>query len=236
MSHDEPTGHPSEHDPRHGAAGSEITVMIVDDHAVVRRGLRAFLGAVPGITVIAEAPDGRAAVEEIGRLAAFARIPDVVLMDLMMPRMNGIDAIAALRSSHPGARVVALTSYGDAQRVHAALEAGASGYVLKDADADEVATAVRAAARDEVHLDAAVGRALAMSMSVRRPVADLTGREREVLVLVAQGKSNQDIADTLVISERTARTHVSHVIGKLGLESRVQAALWAVRNGLVTLS
>jgi len=217
-------------------AGQDITVLLVDDHAVVRRGLRAFLGAVPGIEVVGEASDGQAAVEELGRLAAFARVPDVVLMDLMMPRMGGIDAIAAIRSSHPGVRVVALTSYSEAQRVHAALEAGASGYVLKDAEADEVAAAIRAAARDEVHLDAAVARTLAMSMSVRRPVADLTSREREVLVLVAQGKSNQDIADALFISERTARTHVSHVIGKLGLESRVQAALWAVRNGLVTLT
>jgi DNA-binding NarL/FixJ family response regulator len=214
----------------------DITVLLVDDHAMVRRGLRGFLRAVPGIEVVGEASDGRAAVEELGRMAAFARVPDVVLMDLMMPRMGGIEAIAAIRSAHPGVRVVALTSYSEPQRVHAALEAGASGYVLKDAEADEVATAIRAAARDEVHLDAAVARTLAMTMSAGRPVADLTSREREVLVLVAQGKSNQDIADVLFISERTARTHVSHVIGKLGLESRVQAALWAVRNGLITLT
>jgi DNA-binding NarL/FixJ family response regulator len=216
-------------------ASDDITVMLVDDHAVVRRGLRGFLRAVPGIEVVGEAGNGHEAVQELGRLAAFARVPDVVLMDLMMPRMGGIDAIAAIRSAHPDVRVVALTSYSEPQRVHAALEAGASGYVLKDAEADEVAAAVRAAARDEVHLDAAVARTLAMAMSVRRPVADLTSREREVLVLVARGKSNQDIADTLFISERTARTHVSHVIGKLGLQSRVQAALWALRNGLVTL-
>lgn len=217
-------------------AAADIRVMVVDDHAVVRRGLRAFIGAVPGISVVAEAEDGEAALAELGRLAAFDRVPDVVLMDLMMPRMGGIDAIAAARKAHPSVKVVALTSYGDTERVHAALEAGASGYVLKDADSDEVAAAVRAAARDEVHLDAAVARALAMTMAVRHPVGELTSREREVLVLVAQGKSNQDIADTLVISERTARTHVSHVIGKLGLESRVQAALWAVRNGLVTVT
>lgn len=214
---------------------ADITVLLVDDHAVVRRGLRGFLRAVPGIEVVGEASDGQEALEELGRFAAFSRVPDIVLMDLMMPRMNGIDAIAAIRSSHPSVRAVALTSYGEAQRVHAAIDAGACGYVLKDAEADEVAAAIRAAARNEVHLDAAVARTLAMSMSVRRPVADLTSREREVLVLVAQGKSNQDIADALFISERTARTHVSHVIGKLGLESRVQAALWAVRNGLVTL-
>ena len=223
-------------EPSGGHADAEISVLVVDDHAVVRSGLRMFLGAVPGITVVGEAADGRQALDELGRMAAFERLPDVVLMDLMMPRLPGLEAIAEVRSSYPSVRVVALTSYGDTHRVHAALEAGAAGYVLKDADSDEVAAAVRAAARDEVHLDPAVARTLARSMSVRLPVGELTSREREVLVLVAQGKSNQDIADTLVISERTARTHVSHVIGKLGLESRVQAALWAIRNGLVTLT
>jgi DNA-binding NarL/FixJ family response regulator len=222
--------------PSGGHADAEISVLVVDDHAVVRSGLRMFLGAVPGITVVGEAADGQQALDELGRMAAFERLPDVVLMDLMMPRLPGLEAIAEVRSSYPSVRVVALTSYGDTHRVHAALEAGAAGYVLKDADSDEVAAAVRAAARDEVHLDPAVARTLARSMSVRLPVGELTSREREVLVLVAQGKSNQDIADTLVISERTARTHVSHVIGKLGLESRVQAALWAIRNGLVTLT
>jgi DNA-binding NarL/FixJ family response regulator len=222
--------------PAEGQDGENISVLIVDDHAVVRSGLRMFLGAVPGITVIGEAADGQQALDELGKMAAFDRLPDVVLMDLMMPKVPGIDAIAGVRSAHPSVRVVALTSYGDAHRVHAALEAGAAGYVLKDADSDEVASAVRAAARDEVHLDPAAARTLARSMSVRPRVGELTSREREVLVLVAQGKSNQDIADILVISERTARTHVSHVIGKFGLESRVQAALWAIRNGLVTLS
>ena len=208
--------------------------MLVDDHEVVRRGLRGFLAAVPGIRVLAEAPDGQAALNELGRLTAFERLPDVILMDLMMPKLGGIDTIAAIRAAYPSVRVVALTSYSDVLRVHAALEAGASGYVLKDADPDEVATAIRAAVRGEVHLDAAVGRALAASMSIHYPVRELSSREREVLVLVAQGKSNQEIAHVLVISERTARTHVSHVLGKLGLESRVQAALWAIRNGLVT--
>jgi DNA-binding NarL/FixJ family response regulator len=212
----------------------EITVMLVDDHEVVRRGLRGFLAAVPGIRVSAEAQDGQAALNQLHRLTAFERLPDVILMDLMMPKLGGIDAIAAIRSAYPSVRVVALTSYSDVLRVHAALEAGASGYVLKDADPDEVATAIRAAVRGEVHLDAAVGRALAKSMSIHYPVRALSTREREVLVLVAQGKSNQEIAHVLVISERTARTHVSHVLGKLGLESRVQAALWAIRNGLVT--
>lgn len=213
-----------------------IAVMIVDDHAVVRSGLRMFLGAVSGVTVVGEAADGQEALEELDKMAAFGQLPDVVLMDLMMPRLSGVEAAARVGKAHPNVRVVALTSYNDVHRVHSALEAGAAGYVLKDADSDEIAAAIRAAARDEVHLDPAVARALARSMSVRVPVGELTSREREVLVLVAQGKSNQDIADTLVISERTARTHVSHVIGKLGLESRVQAALWAIRNGLVAVT
>jgi DNA-binding NarL/FixJ family response regulator len=213
-----------------------IRVFLVDDHAMVRRGLQSFLGAVAGMEVVGDAADGQAALEELGRRAAYGQpMPHVVLMDLMMPRLGGVDAIAALRKAHPDTKVVALTSFDDIERVRAALDAGASGYVLKDADSDEIATAVRAAARDEVHLDAKIARALARSLGGRTTAGDLTQREREVLVLVAQGKSNQDIADALVISERTARTHVSHVIGKLGLESRVQAAIWAIRNGLVSI-
>ncbi len=220
----------------HASTQPDIAVLVVDDHAVVRKGLRMFLSAVRGVVVVAEAGDGVEALGELAHRAAQGTLPDVVLMDLMMPRMAGIQAIAAIRSTYPNLRVVALTSFGDVERVHAALDAGASGYVLKDADSDEIASAVRAAARDEVHLDAAVARLLARSMTTRHPADELTEREREVLVLVARGSSNQDIADALHISERTARTHVSHVIMKLGLVSRVQAALWAVRNGLVTIS
>ncbi|HJQ47038.1 MAG TPA: response regulator transcription factor [Amycolatopsis sp.] len=219
-----------------GGEDADITVLLVDDHAIVRRGLRSFLDAVPGIVVAGDVADGQAALDHLARLAAYRhRLPDVVLIDLMMPRLGGIDAITAVRAAHPSVKIVALTSYHDTHRVRAALEAGVSGYVLKDADSDEIATAIRAAARDEVHLDAKIARALTRSMGAYRPAGDLTAREREVLVLVAQGKSNQDIASALVISERTARTHVSHVIGKLGLESRVQAALWAIRNGVVTV-
>jgi DNA-binding NarL/FixJ family response regulator len=222
-------------DPPDGAEG-DILVLLVDDHAVVRRGLRAFLDAVPGIGVAGDAVDGQAALDHLARLVAYGhRLPDVVLMDLMMPRLGGIDAITAVLTAHPTVKIVALTSYDDTQRVRAALEAGVSGYVLKDADSDEIATAIRAAARDEVHLDAKIARALARSMGGHQPDADLTAREHEVLLLVAQGKSNRDIANVLVISERTARTYVSHVIGKLGLKSRVQAALWAVRNGVATI-
>lgn len=216
-------------------AASDITVLVVDDHAVVRKGLRSFLDVVPGIQVVGESENGRDAIDRLGRMAAFEGLPDVVLMDIAMPVLDGIEATSQIRSLHPSVRVVTLTSYSDTQRVHAALEAGAAGYVLKDADSDEIAIAIRAAARDEVHLDASVARSLAKSMTSGHFSGELTRREREVLVLVAEGKSNQDIADALFISERTARTHVSHVIGKLGLESRVQAALWAVRQGLVSL-
>jgi DNA-binding NarL/FixJ family response regulator len=155
-------------------------------------------------------------------------------MDLLMPRLDGIAATTAIRQRHPDVEVVALTSFSEAERVHAALEAGAAGYLLKDAEADELAAAIRAARRGEVHLDPAVARKLTQSLVAPQHTATaLTAREREVVVLVAQGKSNRDIADALVISERTARTHVSNVLIKLGLASRTQAALWAVREGLV---
>src|SRR6201990_1425260 len=150
------------------------------------------------------------------------------------PLVGGLEATAAITRLYPEVKVVAVTSFLDEDKVHAALEAGAAGYLLKDAEADEVAAAVRAAQRGEVHLDPAVARQLTASLR-RGPSADpvaLTAREREILVLVAQGKANKDIAGELVISERTARTHVSNILAKLGLSSRTQAALWAVREGL----
>jgi DNA-binding NarL/FixJ family response regulator len=158
----------------------------------------------------------------------------VVLMDLQMPRMGGVEATEAIARAHPGVKVVVLTSFGEVERVHAALAAGAAGYLLKDADPDEVATAVRAAAAGEVHLDSAVARQLTRRMAAPLVgLTSLTTREREILTLVAQGHSNRDIADRLVISERTARTHVSNVLAKLQLSSRTQAALLAIREGLI---
>ncbi len=164
-------------------------------------------------------------------------VPDVILMDLLMPVLDGVSAIAAIKAALPEVEIVAVTSFIEEDKVTAALEAGASGYLLKDADADAVATAVRAAHAGEVHLDPAVARLLAQRMRERKtapqPVEPLTEREKEVLSLVGQGACNKEIASALFITERTARTHVSNILGKLGLSSRTQAALYAVEHKLV---
>jgi DNA-binding NarL/FixJ family response regulator len=213
-----------------------IRVFVVDDHEVVRLGLRAFLGATPGVEVVGEAGDGRSALEGLAALAARDALPDVVLMDLVMPEPDGITTTAAVKQTYPGVEVVVVTSFGEAHRVHSALEAGATGYVLKDAEVDEIIEAIRAAHRGEVHLDAAVARVLTRSLvAPRRGVAALTALERDVLVLVAEGRSNREIGRTLSIGERTVQTHLGNVLTKLELSSRTQAALWAVREGLVRL-
>jgi len=208
-----------------------IRVLLVDDHAVVRRGLRGFLELLKDFDVVGEAENGREGVAAADRL-----VPDVVLMDLLMPEMGGLEAIAAIKSSHPEIEIVAVTSFIEEEKVTSALEAGASGYLLKDAEAEEVAQAIRAAYNGEVHLDPAVSRLLAQRLRQRReaePVEPLTGREKEVLAQLAKGASNKEIAYELGITERTARTHVSNILGKLGLASRTQAALYAVEHKLV---
>jgi DNA-binding NarL/FixJ family response regulator len=211
-----------------------VRVLIVDDHAVVRRGLRAFVESEPALSVVGEAADGRQAIAVLRECQAVGELPDVVLMDLQMPRMGGVEATAEITAAHPGVRVVVLTSFGEVERVHAALAAGASGYLLKDAEPEEVAAAVRAAAAGEVHLDSAVAGQLTRRLAGPRiGLAALTAREREILALVAQGYANREIADELVISERTARTHVSNMLSKLQLSSRTQAALLAIREGLI---
>jgi DNA-binding NarL/FixJ family response regulator len=208
-----------------------IRVLLVDDHAVVRRGLLGFLELLDDITVVGEAENGQRAID----LARSVR-PDVVLMDLLMPEVDGIAATATIKSELPEVEIVALTSFVEEARVTAALEAGASGFILKDAEADDVAEAIRAAHRGEVRLDPAVAGLLARRVRERAsatpPKEPLTEREREVLGLVARGLSNKAIADSLAITERTARTHVSNILGKLGLASRTQAALYAVENKL----
>jgi len=187
--------------------------------------------------VLGEASDGRQAIERITALASSDRLPDVVLMDLVMPHMDGIAATSAIKERWPQIEIVALTSFIEEEKVQAALQAGAAGYLLKDAEADEVAAAIRAAHRGEVHLDPAVAKRLMQSLRTPKTqdiVEPLTDREREVLVLVARGETNKEIGRHLGISERTARTHVSNILGKLGLASRTQAALYAVREGIVS--
>lgn len=216
-------------------ASDVIRIMVVDDHRIVRRGLLAYIATVPTFRMIGEAADGEQALALLREWHALHQpLPDVVLMDLQMPGMGGVRATEAITRSYPDVKVVVLTSFGEAERVRAALAADAAGYLLKDADPDEVVTAVRAAAAGDLHLNPAVARRLTRRMAAHGTGLNaLTGREREILALVAQGQSNRDIARHLVISERTARTHVSNVLAKLKLASRTQAALLAIREGLV---
>jgi DNA-binding NarL/FixJ family response regulator len=211
-------------------------VLVVDDHAVVRRGLKAFLDGEPDLEVVGDAEGGAQALELLARLASEGRRPQVVVMDLQMEPIDGIELTRQIRTRYSDVEVVALTSFGEEERVRAALEAGASGFLLKDSDADEVSAAIRAAHRGELPLDPAIARGLTSSLRAEArdgPDAELTTREIEVLRLLGGGKSNKEIAAELQISERTARTHVSNILGKLDLTSRTQAALWAVRQGLV---
>jgi DNA-binding NarL/FixJ family response regulator len=215
-----------------------IRVLLVDDHAMVRRGMRDFLELHDDIVIVGEAADGAEAIERAGELR-----PDIVVMDLMMPVVDGIEATSRIKAALPETEVIALTSFIEEARVVAAIEAGASGFLLKDAEADELAAAIRAAAAGEVHLDPAVAGIVARRMrDGGRPSAGgapdgdgietLTARERDVLRRVAQGLPNRQIAADLGITERTARTHVSNILAKLGLASRTQAALLAVQHGL----
>ncbi|HYQ69637.1 response regulator transcription factor [Actinophytocola sp.] len=212
-----------------------IRVLLVDDHVVVRRGLRAFVETEPELAVVGEAGDGVQALELLRQWQTLGEpLPDVVLMDLRMPRMDGTEATERITVGYPGVHVVVLTSFGEVERVHTALAAGAAGYLLKDAEPGEVASAIRAAAMGEVHLDSAVAGQLVRRISAPRiGLTALTAREREILALVAEGHPNRKIAERLVISERTARTHVSNVLSKLQLSSRTQAALFAIREGLI---
>ena len=211
-------------------------MLVVDDHAVVRRGLSAFLDSEPDLEVVGEAEGGAQALELLARLASEGRRPHVVVMDLQMEPLDGIESTRQIRSRHSEVEVVALTSFGEEERVHAALEAGASGYLLKDADADEVSAGIRAAHRGELPLDPAIARGLTSPLRAESRdgrYAELTTRELEIVRLLGVGKTNKEIAAELQISERTARTHVSNILSKLDLTSRTQAALWAVREGLV---
>ena len=209
-----------------------IRVLIADDHAVVRQGLRTFLDLQEDLEVAGEAADGEAAVEAAKLLA-----PDVVLLDLAMPRLDGVAALPRLREAAPAARVIVLTSFGEDGRLFAALRAGAAGFLLKDSEPAELVRAIRTAHAGQAPLSPAVAarmvEELAHAGHRAAGAGELTPREHEVLRLIAQGRSNKRIALELGVAEKTVKTHVSHVLAKLGLSDRTQAALYAVREGLV---
>ena len=210
----------------------KIKVLIADDHTVVRKGIRALLETEPGIEVVGEARDGEDALHK-----ALALKPDVVLMDLVMPVMDGVQATRALKERLPGAKVLVLTSFAEDRRIVAAIEAGAAGYLLKDSSPEDLVRAIREVHRGESSLHPAVAQRLISRLRggeepKREP---LTERETKVLSLIARGLSNREIAKALSISEPTVRTHVSNILRKLGLKSRTQAALYPLRQGLAEL-
>ena len=212
-----------------------IRILIADDHNVVRGGLRALLETEPGFEVVGEAADGIEAV-----LKTRALIPDVLLLDLVMPRRNGIEVIQEVKAENPDARILVLTSFSDDEKVFSAIKAGALGYLLKDSSTEKLIQAIRDVFHGESSLHPAIARKLIRELNriaTNAPPSDepLTEREVEVLVLVARGLSNQEIADMFSISERTVRTHVSNILGKLHLANRTQAALYALKEGLTSL-
>lgn len=207
-----------------------VRVLLVDDHAVVRQGLRLFLGLDPLIEVIGEAANGEEALAEAERL-----IPDVVIMDLMMPVMDGITATKHLRRRLPETEVIALTSTLEEHKVNGAIEAGAISYMLKDASSDTLAEAIHAAARGEVRLHPEAARRLVRDFRGGEMRETLTPKETIVLQLIAHGYANKDIARDQDVSEATVKTHVSRLLSKLGLDSRTQAALYALKHGIASL-
>jgi NarL family two-component system response regulator LiaR len=213
---------------------SVIRILVADDHAVVRKGIRAMLEIVPDIEVAGEAVDGREAVSEVNQLQ-----PDVILMDLVMPEMDGIEAIRCIKANQPEARILVLTTFAGEDKIFPAIKAGALGYHLKDSSPEDLVQAIRQVYQGESSLHPVIARKVLQELSLpseRPPTVDpLTEREVEVLRLVAQGKGNREIAEKLVITEATVRTHVSNIMSKLHLASRTQAALYALREGLASL-
>jgi DNA-binding NarL/FixJ family response regulator len=207
-----------------------IRVLLADDHAVVRQGLRTFLDLQEDIEVVAEAGDGQAAVD-----AARRTDPDVILLDLVMPVLDGVGALKHLRSTR--ARTIVLTSFGDDDKLFAALRGGAAGYLLKDVEPAELVQAIRSAYTGQAPLSPTIAtrvvEEIAAGGGAPAQLDDLTPRERDVLVLIAKGRSNKVIALELGVAEKTVKTHVSHILAKLDLTDRTQAALYAVRHGLV---
>jgi DNA-binding NarL/FixJ family response regulator len=206
-----------------------IRILIVDDHAVVRQGLKMFLALDEELEVIGEAANGEEAIRRARELT-----PDVVLMDLLMPQMDGIAATEAIRRELPDVEVIALTSVLEDKAVYGAVRAGAIGYLLKDTQADELCQAIKAAAAGQVQLSPQAAQRLMREVQVPQSPEKLTARETEVLRLLAQGMSNKEIGASLVIGIKTVKTHVSSILSKLGVPSRTQAALYAMRIGLVS--
>ncbi len=210
-----------------------ISVLIADDHPVVRQGLRTFLELQDDIEVVGEAADGEEAAVSVQRL-----LPDVVLMDLVMPRLDGIEAIRRIRTASPSTKVIVLTSFAEDEKVFPSVKAGAAGYLLKDVQPQKLVEAIRTVHRGEALLHPAIAAKLMQEYAQappRRAGESLTERELEVLRLVARGMSNKEIADSLVLSEKTVKTHVSNILQKLHLADRTQAALYAVKQGLADL-
>ena len=211
-----------------------IRLLIADDHAIVREGLRALIATEPGLELVGEASDGVQAVDK-----ALALKPDVILLDMMMPRKDGLGAIQDIIHEDPNARILVLTSFAEDDKVFPAIKAGALGYLLKDSSPQELLQAIRNVHQGEASLHPTIARKLMRELNQPPslpPTTDpLTEREVEVLQLVAQGLSNDDIAEKLVLSERTVRTHVSHILDKLHLANRTQMALYAVREGIAKL-
>lgn len=214
--------------------GRPITVLLVDDHIVVLRGLRFFLETEEEIEVVGEARDGRSALEQVARLK-----PDVVLMDLVMPGMDGVQATREVTQAFPETKVIVLTSFSEQDRVVPAIQAGAAGYLLKDVAPDVLVEAIRAVHRGEVRLHPRVAEALMVQVGQRKDAGGgpgptpLTPRELEVLTLVTHGRSNKEIAAELCITETTVKSHVSNILSKLGVQDRTQAAVYALKHGLV---
>jgi len=219
------------------AEEAPIRVLIVDDHAVVREGLRTYLELSDAVEIVGEARNGREAIDQTRKTH-----PDVILMDLLMPEMDGIAATRAIKEIAPEARIIVLTSFTDDDHVMPALRAGAIGYLLKDVGAEDLVRAIQGAYQGQAQLHPDVARRLMEQVATPktpqsdRPASVLTPREIEVLRLIASGMSNKEIARALMLNERTVKGHVSNILGKLGLADRTQAALYAVREGLVQLS